>query len=133
MFTARLGSVRSDSGAGFELELIAVVLLAGVSIFGGRGSIVGLLLAIGVFTLLQNGLSLADVSSDAQQIIVGVLLILSVLLSNAGLTLQPHPWLRRLRRTWNTPAPPLARERGDTSEVTDSNSDPVPSREATTT
>lgn len=97
MLTARLGSVRADNGAGFELEVVAVVLLAGVSIFGGRGNLVGVLLSILVFTLLENSLSLADVSSNAQQVVIGALLILSVLATNAAGAVQGVVQARRAR------------------------------------
>ena len=46
LFAARLGSVRGDMGLGFELDIITMVLLGGVSIFGGSGSIYGVILSI---------------------------------------------------------------------------------------
>jgi rhamnose transport system permease protein len=98
MLTARLGSVRADNGAGFELEVVAVVVLAGVSIFGGRGNLLGVLLAIFIFTLLGNSLSLADVSGNAQLIVIGSLLILSVLATNAAGAVQRALQARRVRQ-----------------------------------
>jgi len=98
MLTARLGSVRADNGTGFELEVVAVVLLAGISIFGGRGNLLGVLLSILVFTLLENGLALANVSSNAQQVVIGALLVLSVLATNGVGTVQSALQARRARR-----------------------------------
>lgn len=79
LFTARLSSARADNAMGFELDIIAAVLLGGVYIFGGRGSLLGVILALFLVATLRNGLALADVSSNVQIALVGALLILSVL------------------------------------------------------
>ena len=59
LFAARLGSVRANIGEGFELDIITMVLLGGVSIFGGSGTLVGVALAICIVLNLRNGLGLA--------------------------------------------------------------------------
>jgi rhamnose transport system permease protein len=82
LFAARLGSVRGDMGLGFELDIITMVLLGGVSIFGGSGSIYGVLLAILIILNLRNGMSLVNVTGHVQTGVIGVLLILSVLVPN---------------------------------------------------
>jgi len=84
LYAARLGAVRGDAGAGFELDIITIVLLGGVSIFGGRGSMVGVALSILVVLNIRNGMSLAQLSGDIQTSVVGGLLILSVLIPNLG-------------------------------------------------
>ena len=59
-----------------------MVLLGGVSIFGGSGSIYGVLLAIMIVLNLRNGMSLANLTGHIQTGVIGVLLILSVLVPN---------------------------------------------------
>ena len=82
LFAARLGSVRGDLALGFELDIITMVLLGGVSIFGGSGTIVGVALAILIVLNLRNGLGLANVEANTQTGIIGALLIASVLVPN---------------------------------------------------
>ena len=82
LFAARLGSVRGDLALGFELDIITMVLLGGVSIFGGSGTIVGVALAILIVLNLRNGLGLANVEANTQTGIIGVILITSVLVPN---------------------------------------------------
>ena len=82
LYTARLGAVRASTGEGFELDIITVVLLGGVSIFGGLGSMVGVLLSTYLVLNLRNGLIIAGITGNTQTGIIGMLLILSVLLPN---------------------------------------------------
>jgi len=93
VLTARLSSARADNGQGFVLDVVTATLLGGVNIFGGEGTIAGVVLAIFVIGVLRNGLTLADVSPDVQSVVVGALLILSV----AGPTA-----VRRIRSAWST-------------------------------
>jgi rhamnose transport system permease protein len=78
----RLGAVRGDMAIGFELDIITMVLLGGVSIFGGSGSLWGVLLSVLIILNLRNGMGLANMSGHVQTGVVGTLLILSVLLPN---------------------------------------------------
>lgn len=82
LLVARLGAVRGNTAEGFELDIITMVLLGGVSIFGGSGTLIGVLLSILIILNLRNGLSLVNVTSNTQTGIIGVLLILSVLIPN---------------------------------------------------
>jgi rhamnose transport system permease protein len=82
LMAARLGAVRASTAEGFELDIITVVLLGGVSIFGGVGSMVGVLLATYLVLNLRNGLVIAGITGNTQTGIIGLLLILSVLLPN---------------------------------------------------
>src|ERR671911_124709 len=82
LFAARLGSVRANIGEGFELDIITMVLLGGVSIFGGSGTLLGVALAICIVLNLRNGLGLANVEANTQTGVIGVLLIVSVLAQN---------------------------------------------------
>jgi rhamnose transport system permease protein len=82
LYAARLGSVRGDSALGFELDIITMVLLGGVSIFGGKGSMAGVFLAILIILNLRNGMALMNITGHVQTGVIGTLLILSVLLPN---------------------------------------------------
>ncbi|WP_345816200.1 ABC transporter permease [Paraburkholderia sp. PREW-6R] len=82
VYTLRFTSARGDNGEGFELSVIAAVLFGGVSIFGGRGSMVGVLLSLLIIGVLKNALTLDDVSSETLTIVTGLLLLASVLIPN---------------------------------------------------
>jgi rhamnose transport system permease protein len=82
LFTARVGAVRGDVALGFELDIITMVLLGGVSIFGGKGTLWGVLLSILIVLNLRNGMALANITGHLQTGVIGLLLILSVLLPN---------------------------------------------------
>jgi rhamnose transport system permease protein len=88
LFTFRLDTAEFDNGAGLVLSVVAIVLLGGVSIFGGRGSIVGVVLAVLVFAGIQNALLLTSFPEQAIGIVTGGLLLVSILVPNAGLLLQ---------------------------------------------
>ena len=82
LFAARLGAVRGDAALGFELDIITIVLLGGVSIFGGSGTMVGTLLSILIVLNLRNGMALANITGHIQTGALGILLILSVMVPN---------------------------------------------------
>ncbi len=82
LFAARLGSVRGSLAEFFELDIITMVLLGGVSIFGGKGSMLGVALALFTVLNIRNGLGLANVDGIIQTGVIGALLILSVLVPN---------------------------------------------------
>jgi rhamnose transport system permease protein len=80
LYAARVGAVRGDVALGFELDIITMVLLGGVSIFGGSGTLLGTLLAILIVLNLRNGMALLNITGHIQTGVIGVLLIASVLL-----------------------------------------------------
>jgi rhamnose transport system permease protein len=80
--TSRMGSTRPNVAQGYELEVIAMVVLGGVSTSGGKGRIGGPLLAIFIIGFLNYGLGLVNIQAQVLLIIVGLLLILSVLVLN---------------------------------------------------
>ncbi len=82
LYTLRFTSARGDNGEGFELSVIAAVLFGGVSIFGGRGSMYGVMLSLLIVGVLKNALTLVDVSSETLTIVTGALLLASVLIPN---------------------------------------------------
>lgn len=88
LYAARLGSVRGDAGTGFELDIITMVLLGGVSIFGGKGSMTGVLLSILIILNLRNGMALTNITGHIQTGVIGCLLIASVLIPNLSSDLR---------------------------------------------
>ncbi|WP_305785922.1 ABC transporter permease [Symbioplanes lichenis] len=98
LWTLRYSSARADNGSGLELAVVAAVLLGGVSIFGGKGSLPGVLAGVVLLAVLQNALRLQDVSGQALNIVTGALLVLSVLLPNIVTSLRTTWHRRRLRQ-----------------------------------
>jgi rhamnose transport system permease protein len=82
LLAARFASARADLAQGMTLTVVTIVLLGGVNIFGGRGTILGVALAALSLALLGNVLRLTNVSAEIQSIAVGGLLIVSVLVPN---------------------------------------------------
>jgi len=82
--SSRMGSTRPNVAQGYELEVIAMVVLGGVSTSGGKGTIGGPLLAILIIGFLNYGLGLVNIQAEDLLIIVGLLLILSVLVLTVG-------------------------------------------------
>ncbi len=99
-WTLRYASARADNGTGLELQVVAAVLLGGVSIFGGRGTLLGVLGGVLLLGTLRNALQLADVSADALTVVTGALLIVSVVGPNAIRMTR-----ERIRRRRPVPAP----------------------------
>ena len=73
--TARLGSTRPSIATGWELEIVTMVVLGGVSILGGSGTIVGVVIAAFVMGLVTFGLGLLNVPGIVMSIVIGALLI----------------------------------------------------------
>jgi rhamnose transport system permease protein len=80
ILTSRLSSARADAGSGMTLTVVTVVLLGGVNIFGGSGTIPGVVLAVLAVAVMQNALRLASVTVEVQSIALGSLLIVSVVI-----------------------------------------------------
>jgi len=78
LLTSRLGSTRPSIAQGWELEIISIVILGGVSVWGGKGSILGVVLAALVFGLITFGLGLMNIPGIVMSIFTGTLLILVV-------------------------------------------------------
>ena len=84
VFTARLANARADNAVGVELDVITTALLGGVSVFGGRGKLTGVLWALVLIATLRNVLGLEEIGGDAQGTIIGLLLIATLIASNAA-------------------------------------------------
>jgi ribose/xylose/arabinose/galactoside ABC-type transport system permease subunit len=65
---------------GFELDVIAAVVLGGTSILGGRGTVIGSLLGALLVGIIKNGMILLNVPALSEGLVIGVLIIVSVLL-----------------------------------------------------
>ncbi len=75
IIAARLGSGSSNAAVGFELDVIAAVVLGGTSLFGGRGSITGTVLGALTIAVIGNGLILSHVSPFYTQIVTGAIIL----------------------------------------------------------
>jgi rhamnose transport system permease protein len=84
ILAARFGSTRPDIGTGLELSVITAVVLGGVDINGGKGTMLGAVLSLFLIGLLRFGMGLLNIQGQVQGIVIGLLLILSILLPNAG-------------------------------------------------
>jgi rhamnose transport system permease protein len=84
LWTLRFASARYDAGVGTELLVVTIVLLGGISIFGGRGTIAGVIVAVAVLGCLQTALTADLIPAQDQNIVVGILLIASVIIPNGG-------------------------------------------------
>lgn len=78
VLAARLNSAEAVAGTGYELTVIASVVIGGTSLFGGTGSIFGTVVGSLLIGVLLNGLVLMNVNSYIQQIIIGVIIVLAV-------------------------------------------------------
>jgi rhamnose transport system permease protein len=96
VFTARLSNARANNAVGFELDVITIALLGGTSVFGGRGRLTGVLWALVLVATVRNALGLSQVGGDAQGTVIGLLLIVSLLVSNSATTLFDRLRLRRI-------------------------------------
>jgi len=76
--TSRIGATRPNMATGWELDVIAVVVLGGVSILGGSGTLTGVILAVFVMGMLTFGLGLINVPGIMMSIITGLLLIVAI-------------------------------------------------------
>lgn len=81
LLTGRIGSTRPNIATGWELEIITMVILGGVSIAGGAGTIGGVLLAVLTMGAVTYGLALANVPGIYMTIVVGVLLLTTIAVS----------------------------------------------------
>ena len=80
LLTARLNSAQPIAGLVYELDAIAAVVIGGTSLMGGEGRIAGTLIGALIMQVLRNGLNLLGVSSFIQQIIIGSVIIIAVLI-----------------------------------------------------
>ena len=80
LLTSRIGSTRPNIANGWELEIITIVVLGGVSIMGGKGNILGVIISIFLIGFLKYGMGLINVPGKVMNIVVGFLLIIAIML-----------------------------------------------------
>ena len=81
------GASNAEKGS-MELDVITIVLLGGVSVFGGKGKLTGVMLALVLIAIIRNVLALNQIGGDAQGMIIGLLLIGSLLVGNYWRSLE---------------------------------------------
>jgi ribose transport system permease protein len=83
VLTARLNSAQPIAGINYELDAIAATVIGGSSLMGGQGSVAGTLIGALIMGVLRNGLNLLGVSSFIQQVVIGAVIIIAVLIDTA--------------------------------------------------
>jgi rhamnose transport system permease protein len=100
VYMGYFGSIQANAASGSELiSVVTAVVLGGVDIFGGAGSMLGVFLALILIAVLRNGMQLANVGGAAQDIVVGALLLGAILAGNVVRAVQGGglPWPRARR------------------------------------
>ncbi|PEK06210.1 autoinducer 2 import system permease LsrD [Bacillus toyonensis] len=92
--TAYFGSARADMGSETILPIITAVVLGGTLITGGKGSIIGTVLASVFIGLMQYGLQMTGLTNEQSNVVIGIILILSVIMRH----FKVHPFLVGKRR-----------------------------------
>jgi rhamnose transport system permease protein len=82
LYVGYFGSARADAGSSALLDVVTVVVLGGVDIFGGIGSMAGVLLAFVLVSELRNAMATANVAGDRQDIVIGGLLLTAIVVGN---------------------------------------------------
>ena len=83
LLTARLNSAQPIAGMNYELDAIAATVIGGTSLLGGEGTVMGTLIGALIMAVLRNGLNLLGVSSFIQQVVIGSVIIVAVLIDMA--------------------------------------------------
>jgi len=82
----RVASANPNSGTGYELEIIAMVVIGGTALTGGRGTIIGTVLGVFILRLMRNGINFTSVPALAYNIFIGVIILAMMAI---------HSWLER--------------------------------------
>ena len=78
LMAGRLGSAQASSGAGYEMKVIAAVIIGGTSLFGGVGSILGTLIGTMLMAVIANGMVMLKISAYWQNLVIGAIIIIAV-------------------------------------------------------
>ena len=78
LLASRLGSAVHLAGIGFEFQVVAAVVLGGVSLSGGIGSLLGMALGVLILAFMSNGLGMLDLPTEWQLVITGIIIIVAV-------------------------------------------------------
>ena len=84
IITARLGSGQPSSGQNFEMDCITAAVVGGTSMSGGRGKVFGTIVGVLLLTVLTNGMTLVGINTYWQQVLKGVIIVVSVLADTRG-------------------------------------------------
>lgn len=98
-YTLRFGSARGDNATGLELQVIAAVLLGGVSIFGGRGALHGVLAGAILIGVISSAMRLESYTVNVINIVIGTLLVLSVISTSLLAWVQGQLARRRVKNS----------------------------------
>ncbi|WP_243058604.1 ABC transporter permease [Nocardioides sp. SR21] len=101
-YTLRFGSARGDNATGLELQVIAAVLLGGVSIFGGRGALHGVLAGAVLIGVISSAMRLESYTVNVINIVIGTLLVLSVMSTSLLAWVQGQLARRRVSHSSET-------------------------------
>ena len=97
VYVGQYQSARADNASDILLFIVSAVVLGGVDIFGGRGNVVGVLLALLLLGTLKNGMGLANFPGPVQTLVVGTLLVVAVLIPRLAELNRARPSLRQRR------------------------------------
>ena len=78
ILASKLASVQPSLGQGYEMEAISVAAIGGISLTGGSGSVVGILIGALILGVIDNGMIMIGVTSYWQMIIKGIIIVLAV-------------------------------------------------------
>jgi rhamnose transport system permease protein len=98
VYVGYFGSTRADAASDSLLDVVTAVVLGGVNIFGGSGSMAGVVIAVILVAELRNGMLLDNLGGDRQNIVIGVLLLAAILAGNAIRALQSSGLRTRIAR-----------------------------------
>lgn len=131
MFLGRVGSAQASTGAGIELQVIAAVLIGGVSIAGGEGAMWRAGVGVAILAVLQNFFNRANVNSFWQSVVQGAIILLAVGLDSYGKRPHRRPGgRRRPRRGAADVVEPTVALTAVTDLAPDADSVPVPAGSA---
>ena len=78
LLASRLGSAQHLAGLGFEFQVVAAVVLGGISLSGGTGTLLGAFIGVAIMGIIQNGLGMLNVETMFQLVITGAIIIIAV-------------------------------------------------------
>jgi rhamnose transport system permease protein len=83
LFTSRISVTRPNIAETFLFEIVTIVLLGGVSIYGGEGSIIGVVLSLFLIGMTRRGMTLVNIPAETMSVVIGCILIIAILIPKA--------------------------------------------------
>ncbi len=77
-----MGAAPPSAGIGYELNAIAAVVMGGMSLNGGKGNVLGTVVGAMLMAVISNGLNIIEVDPYWQDIVIGLIIVIAVILSN---------------------------------------------------